>query len=338
MNTITVSIVVAIYNVEKFLPKCIESIITQDYTNIEIILINDKSTDKCEEICKTYLNKDSRIKFINNIENMRQSRVRNLGLENSTGDYIVFVDGDDWLATNFISYMLNIIISTKTDYAINLVNYTTRNMKQVKSDYITTWTAEKATYMLLYPKISIGCWNKIYNRNFLIKNGIKFDSTLFTAEGYRFISDLSQITDNIGVGNKKVYYYRLNNSNSATKKYDIKQSINSIKVAENIKIDLKIRTASTLHAINHHILINHIWNVRQIIALKLTKSCKNDYKASLKYIKDNSFIIIKNEKSIFIKIKYFIIFLLPRSTSIIRNIIFDFKLNNDIKKGRKNEK
>lgn len=91
-----ISVIVAIYNIENYLAKCIESIIAQKYENLEIILVNDGSTDGCQKICEDYAKKDKRIKVVNK-PNGGLSSARNEGLKNATGDYIAFVDGDDYL-------------------------------------------------------------------------------------------------------------------------------------------------------------------------------------------------------------------------------------------------
>lgn len=91
-----ISVIVAIYNVEKYLPKCIESILNQSYNNIELILVNDGSQDNSLNICNEYASKDNRVKVINK-ENGGQATARNAALDVVKGDYIGFVDGDDWI-------------------------------------------------------------------------------------------------------------------------------------------------------------------------------------------------------------------------------------------------
>lgn len=337
-NNVKVSILVAIYNIEKYVEKCIQSIIKQDYENIEIILVDDCSSDLSGKICDKYAKIDNRIKIIHHNKNKRLSEVRNTGLDNATGEYIVFVDGDDWLAPDFVSYMLKLIIKTDSDMAINLSNFTTRDMKQVSEKNIETWTSEKATAELLFPHITIGAWNKIYKRDFIEKNKLRFNPELFTAEGYRFISDACQRANQVGVGNRKVYYYRLNNITSATTKYDIRQSMSAISTAISIKNDLIIKTPYVLSAIEQHIWLNHFWNLRQILALNLKKEYKNEYQESLKYVKKNAFSVIKAEHSINKKIKYYLTGMFPILAAKTKNYIFDLNLKIDVKRNKKTEK
>lgn len=327
---VKVSILVAVYNIEKYIEKCIKSIINQDYNNIEIILVNDCSSDSSSEICDKYAKIDNRIRVIHHNKNKRLSEVRNTGLDNATGDYVVFIDGDDWIAPDFVSYMLKVIMETNADMAINLSNFTTRDMKQINKNKIEIWSPEKATAELLFPHITIGAWNKIYKREFIEKNKLRFNPELFTAEGYRFISDAAQRANKIGVGNRKVYYYRLNNINSATTKYDIRQSMSAINAAIGIKNDLIIKTPYVINAIDLHIWLNHFWNLRQILALNLKKKYEDEYKKSLEYVRKNAFYITKAEPSINKKIKYYLAGAFPVLAAKIKNIIFDLKLKLDV--------
>ena len=95
-NKEVVSIVIPIYNVEAYLKQCLETIVNQTYPNLEIILVNDGSPDKSEEICKEFFKRDSRIRYVRQV-NGGLSAARNTGIDLATGDYITFVDPDDWV-------------------------------------------------------------------------------------------------------------------------------------------------------------------------------------------------------------------------------------------------
>lgn len=100
-----VSVIIPIYNTARYLPRCLDSILNNDYKNLEIICINDGSTDNCLEILKEYENKDDRILLID-VPNGGVSKARNLGLDYATGDYICFIDSDDWIHRQFFSALL----------------------------------------------------------------------------------------------------------------------------------------------------------------------------------------------------------------------------------------
>lgn len=109
-----VSIIIPVYNLEDCLDECLSSVINQDYPNLEIILIDDGSTDKSPEIIAQWRKKDARIKSIQQI-NSGVSTARNQGIESSTGNYIMFIDGDDWIEKNCVSLCLNKAISENVD-------------------------------------------------------------------------------------------------------------------------------------------------------------------------------------------------------------------------------
>ena len=108
------SIVVSIYNIEKYISKCIESIINQTYTNIELILVDDGSKDSSGSICDSYALKDNRIKVIHK-QNAGLGMARNTGLENATGDYILFIDGDDFIDLKLLETVNKYLSDKKYD-------------------------------------------------------------------------------------------------------------------------------------------------------------------------------------------------------------------------------
>lgn len=115
MNTPLISVIVPVYNVEKYLPRCIDSILNQTYKNLEIILVDDGSPDNCPAICDEYAQKDSRIKVIHKA-NGGVSSARNVGLDVATGEYIGFVDSDDWIEPD----MYEFLFMRATDYNVDI--------------------------------------------------------------------------------------------------------------------------------------------------------------------------------------------------------------------------
>lgn len=112
-----ISIIIPVYNVEKYLVQCLESVINQTYKNLEILLIDDGSTDSCVEICDAFANKDSRIKVIHKV-NGGLSDARNYGLDISNGEYVAFVDSDDWLEPNMYELMLYELKRSNSDIVV----------------------------------------------------------------------------------------------------------------------------------------------------------------------------------------------------------------------------
>ncbi|MCR5506573.1 MAG: glycosyltransferase, partial [bacterium] len=109
-----ISVIIPVYNVELYLSQCLESIINQTYKNLEIILVNDGSKDSSIDICKAYVKKDKRIKYIYQ-KNMGLSASRNTGIKNATGDYIHFIDSDDYIPLDYYEKMISALGNSDAD-------------------------------------------------------------------------------------------------------------------------------------------------------------------------------------------------------------------------------
>ncbi|HFU4459764.1 TPA: glycosyltransferase family 2 protein [Streptococcus suis] len=118
MENPLISVIVPIYNVENYLRQCLDSITNQTYKNLEILLINDASTDNSKQICQQYAQLDSRIKLYNKPENRGVSDSRNIGIENMTGDFVTFVDSDDYLEPTFIEDLFTQLTLHEADIVI----------------------------------------------------------------------------------------------------------------------------------------------------------------------------------------------------------------------------
>ena len=161
-----ISVIVPIYNVEEYLGRCIDSIIKQTYENLEIILVNDGSTDNSLDICYEYSKKDTRIKIINQ-KNMGLSGARNSGILEATGKYISFIDSDDYIDVDFYNKLVNVCESKNADIAI--CEYKRfKDSKELthlkKNEEVSTYTSIQAITKLLKrdSKITNHAWNKLY--------------------------------------------------------------------------------------------------------------------------------------------------------------------------------
>jgi glycosyltransferase involved in cell wall biosynthesis len=182
MNSPLISIIVPVYQVEKYLEKCINSIIAQTYKNLEIILVDDGSTDNCPAICNRFQSEDSRIKVIHQ-ENGGLSHARNVGLEHATGDFIGFVDSDDWIEPNMYEILMSVLQESETDIAVcnRQVEYDDSKPIQInlKSPEKMLYSPEDALRKIFNGGsfIFFYVWNKLYKRNVLAN--IKFPNGKF---------------------------------------------------------------------------------------------------------------------------------------------------------------
>ena len=162
-----VSIIIPIYNVEKYVHRCVDSVINQTYRNLEIILVDDGSPDDCGKICDEYAKKDNRIKAIHK-ENGGLSDARNYGIESATGEWLFFLDSDDWIHPQTIEKLYDAAI--KNDVSVSICNYSQTEEESPAVDIYKNaelWTP-KDLYLKHHVTATIAC-AKLY-RNYCFKN------------------------------------------------------------------------------------------------------------------------------------------------------------------------
>ncbi len=241
-NNPIVTIIIPCYNVDKYIEKCISSIEKQTYSYLEIIPVNDGSPDKTPQILNELAKRDSRIKVLHK-HNEGVSAARNSGLDIATGDYVIFVDGDDYLAPDYVDYMLLLAKKDDADFVLSKNWYVRDSQHQIVKDHIETFSPSQATALLLSPRIIVGCCNKMYKKRFLDNNHLRFSTSLFYGEGLHFITKAAQLSNKVTMGERLVYYYRKNNESSATTKFKIKNYQNGELAIDTIAEELLIKDA-----------------------------------------------------------------------------------------------
>lgn len=217
-NTPKVSVIVPIYNVEKYIEKCINSISAQDYQNIEIIAVDDGSPDHSGEIIDKLAESDKRIKPIHK-HNGGVSSARNTGIDHATGKYVMFVDGDDWVEPDYVSYFLNMIIDHNALVGMDVKNYGDGKNTTIDNGMESyEISAEKAIEWIYDDHVFVAVWNKIYAKELLDK--VKFSNEVWYGEGMLFNVDCLQYVDKVAIGNKSVYHQTFN-PNSAMRNFSL---------------------------------------------------------------------------------------------------------------------
>lgn len=263
-----VSIIVPVYNAEKYLEECIDSLINQTYENIEIILVNDGSTDNSLNICKEY-EKYTNLRVITQ-ENQGVSTARNKGLETSTGEYIMFVDSDDYIEPNMVEEMIKGVINS--DMVICEYNEKYQNSIipiKIRSD-LNKINAKEAI-LLTFDTAGGYLWNKIFKKETIIKNNFKFDSNIHMLEDQLFVIKYMSKINEITIIHKCLYNYRIRKTSAARNTNNNKY--NSIIIALHKIID-----------IFNELDINNL-----IIKQKIIEYC----------YKDNNDLIVQNVKLVF---------------------------------------
>ena len=214
-----ISVIVPVYNVEDYLEECLESIRQQTYTDIEIILVNDGSTDGSKEICERYCAKDSRFKLVNQ-ENQGLSEARNVGVRESIGEYIYFVDSDDVIKVDILETLFSFM---KDDVDIVGCNHSTKKedlIQHTSPNIIFQGNSSEAISSCLnFRGVTYFAWDKLYRRNLV--EAVPFLKGLIYEDFYTGMVTLKYIRkiiviDTIG------YYYRIRSDSIMRKKHSEK--------------------------------------------------------------------------------------------------------------------
>ncbi|TAH69975.1 MAG: glycosyltransferase family 2 protein [Anaerolineaceae bacterium] len=220
MTVEMVSIIIPAYNVEKYLEECLESVINQTYKNIEIILINDGSTDSTGKICEKWTKRDSRIKYISK-QNEGLSATRNMGLYNAKGKYVFFLDSDDWIALYAIEELLKLAEAKQADVVAAdyiEVDDKTRLSKRINRSKLINELIETDLDRSIYLQYGVVMvWAKLYRKNFLLDNNLYMPS--IPHEDNAIFPMIAFLSNKIINCDEAIYYYRINRSGSIVSDY-----------------------------------------------------------------------------------------------------------------------
>lgn len=213
-----VSVVVPVYNVEKYLKRCVDSLIGQSYSNLEILLVDDGSKDSSLSICKEYELKDSRIRVFHK-ENEGLGLTRNYGIERATGEHVTFVDSDDYLTSDAIAVMMDRAIATNADVVIATHYYKNEVQEVAMPERLYSGNEIKKTLMVHMmgndgnnlDALSYTAWGKLYKKELFTKNNLVFPSERkFIWEDLAFSVEAYPVCNKVYVLHKSVYYYCFN--------------------------------------------------------------------------------------------------------------------------------
>jgi glycosyltransferase involved in cell wall biosynthesis len=319
-----VSVIVPVHNVERYIEKCIDSICNQTHRDIEIIVVDDGSPDNSGALVDALSKKDPRIEVFHTI-NKGVSSARNLGMERATGSFISFVDGDDYLAPDFIEYMVDIANKTGAYFVMSRNCYKSADERQVDEEKIEIYTPEKAASELLYPYIDIGCWNKLFLRGFLLEKNIRFPTNFYMGEGLNFIVRAAQLSNYVGVGNKRVYHYRKDNLNSVTTKVNIEKFVNALAAIDNIENNtiVKSREFSTALAFHRYLTIFYAFDT--VIRTGQQKRYQIEHSQWRHAIRKGSIIVMRARVKPSLKLKLLFYSVSPNFWLTVRSIVARMK-------------
>jgi len=249
MESPELSIIVPVYNADKYLDRCIESIIVQSFTNFECILINDGSTDGSSVICDQYRKSDDRIIVIHQ-ENSGVSATRNKGIEMARGKYICFVDSDDYLQSNMYEKLFAAINNTNTDVAC--CGYTENNKTYDLSNDDFIFSNSSAIEIIHYLEMrqAFGMvWNKLYKKTILDTYKIKSPVSIKFGDDMIFNLQYFQYVKTAYISSNRFYYYLHNNESALTKgKLTFSESNYRFENVSNMFMNIDNNTKSLFYA------------------------------------------------------------------------------------------
>lgn len=263
MKNALISVIIPVYNMEKYLYRCMESIINQTYVNLEIILVDDGSTDLSSKMCDEYVLRDNRIKVLHQ-KNGGLSNARNAGLEVATGKYITFLDSDDYVNVEYVDYLYQLIEQYDSDISICGMKRFEEECQEEDDEsenLIKVYGNIEALEILCYQKgIANSAWGKLYKKD-LFKE-IRYPEGMLY-EDLAVIYKLLYKADKVVQGNKKYYYYMQRRDSIMHQKFSEK-SMDRIKVSSELLDFVRKSCPEILDAAYTRFFISNIQVLREI--------------------------------------------------------------------------
>lgn len=290
-----ISIIIPVYKVEKYIKKCIDSVINQTYVNLEIILVDDGSPDNCGKICDEYAKKDNRVKVIHK-ENGGLSDARNYGLDIVEGQFIFFLDSDDFIEKYTIEYLYKLCKKNNAEISVGQTRFLYENQENNKQEEpkenIRIYKTEQALEAMLYSQefTNIAC-NKLYKTELF--NNIRFPvGRLYEdlATTYKLVSN-AKITV---LGSKYTYDYLCNRNTSIMHKKFQKKRMEGLDFSEEI---LEYVRKNYPNIINSAISRLYIESISIFIEIPIKKEYKKERKRVKKYLRKYRSIILTDKKT-----------------------------------------
>ncbi len=296
---IKISVIIPVYNVEAFLSKCVDSVLNQSYKNIEIIIVNDETPDNSQKIIDKYCSFDNRVISIIHEKNKGLGGARNTGVSVATGEYIAFLDSDDWIVNTAIEDLVN---------EIKLNNSDIIKFGRVESypDYENTWLPtyknkicsdgwEDIKYNVKINKFNPICWTSIYKRSLIVNNSIFFPEKLLFEDFY-FTVQTHVLATKISYINKALYFWRKEREGSIT--YTVNNR--DVEVCKSLKLVndflIKHKREDIIHSSYYHLLI-YTWSAGTTIYRYLkTKTDKQKKQRIIKYLAEDNYFRKSIEK------------------------------------------
>ena len=323
------SVIIPVYNVEKYIDRCLKSIISQNYDDLEIIVVDNGSTDSSGSICDTYANEHSNIS-VYHIENHGVGSARNFGLSKARGEFIYFVDSDDYLVGNLFAEFEDkltpdldlLVFSYYNSFEQEMTEKTrTKNILPYNDSY-DKYDFSKIFKDLFLSDILYTVWNKIYRREFLLENNFSFEQYEL-GEDVRFNLDVYREVNKIYLSQDSYYGYVTGRKGSAMSGYNPKRlqyQLQELKLVDSLLKDWHIDSSNLDNAVKARILMSNIYNISKqklpvTNKVKLVKEiCKNKDMAD--FIRNDSSLLNPLIKML-LKCRMYIVLIYLKTTQML---------------------
>ncbi len=290
-----ITVIVPVYKVEKYLDRCVESIVNQTYTNLEIILVDDGSPDNCPQMCDAWAQKDNRIKVIHK-ENGGVSSARNAGIRAANGKYVHFVDSDDWLETTAYEELYNYCFNY--DLLVFNAYFDSNNKKRFyKLEGSVIEDSNEIVESLFNDKLAwTNCWSKMFLLKIIKDNDLVFCVNLSYGEDYYYLYNYIKFVNKVVVIDLPLYYYFDNRTDSVT-------NVKSDNYYKRYLVTEKILKNESVDSFEYNVVLNHLFKEISVVSLELSKiKGKNNIWKEIKEIVNKYYYIYSNNNKVSIRI------------------------------------
>lgn len=292
-NEPLVSVIIPVYNVEPYLKRCLDSVIKQTYKNLQIIVVDDGSTDNSGKICDEYAKKDGRIEVIHK-KNGGISSARNKGIKSVHGDFIVFVDSDDYVDKNYVSILYGELTKEDADMAVvgHKIIYCDRQIVK-RNDKNCSMLSREALNSLLYDKcIDVSCWGKIYKKS-LFKGVVYPEGKIFEDSAVTY--KLFMNSKRIAVSSETPYFYTKKRKTSITTTKFSRDKYDLIEATERMTKDILGTFPDLRQACERRLMWAYLSTACQLA--ESTRPESEDIKRLMNYIKKNRKKVLKDRNN-----------------------------------------
>ena len=264
------SVIIPVYNVEKYINRCLKSILSQRYNDLEIILIDNGSTDRSGSICDIYANEYANIS-VYHIENHGVASARNFGLSKARGEFIYFVDSDDYLVGNLFAEFEDKLTPDLDLFVFSYYNSFEQEMtetKRTKKILPYNGSYDKYDFSKIFKDLFLSdmlytVWNKIYRREFLLENNLSFEQYEL-GEDVRFNLDVYRNVNKIYLSQDSYYVYVIGRNGSAMSGYNPKRlqyQLQELKLVDKLLEDWHLDNSNLDNNVKARILMSNIYNI-----------------------------------------------------------------------------